>query len=68
MKVRFSAEAASLLPKISFVSEDNVTALSTKPLKSSEQSSDSGKDPAETNQEGKPAKPRLCVLSLLVPH
>ncbi|NWH28688.1 GP107 protein, partial [Grus americana] len=63
VKVRFSAEAASLLPKISFVSEDNVTALSTKPLKSSEQSSDSGKDPAETNQEGKPAKPRLCMAS-----
>ncbi|NXO53124.1 GP107 protein, partial [Aramus guarauna] len=52
VKVRFSAEAASLLPKISFVSEENVTALSTKPLKSSEQSSDSGKDPAETNQKG----------------
>ncbi|GAB0198478.1 protein GPR107 [Grus japonensis] len=56
VKVRFSAEAASLLPKISFVSEDNVTALSTKPLKSSEQSSDSGKDPAETNQEDKKSK------------
>ncbi|NXI98335.1 GP107 protein, partial [Psophia crepitans] len=51
VKVRFSAEAAALLPKISFVSEENVTALSTKPLKSSEQSSDSGKIPAETNQK-----------------
>ncbi|NXH66805.1 GP107 protein, partial [Hydrobates tethys] len=50
MKVRFSAEAASLLPKISFVSEENVTALSTKPLKTSEQSSDPGKNPAKTNQ------------------
>ncbi|NXA25789.1 GP107 protein, partial [Ibidorhyncha struthersii] len=50
VKVRFSAEAASLLPKISFLSEENVTALSTKPLKTSEQSSDSGKNPAKTNQ------------------
>lgn len=70
MKVRFSAEADSL-PKISFVSEENVTALNTKPLKTSEQSSDSGKTPAKTNQnidrEGKPAKPDLYVLSLLVP-
>ncbi|XP_075628754.1 protein GPR107 isoform X1 [Balearica regulorum gibbericeps] len=56
VKVRFSAEAASLLPKISFVSEENVTTLSTKPLKSSEQSSDSGKDPAETNQKDKKSK------------
>ncbi|NWH50922.1 GP107 protein, partial [Fregata magnificens] len=60
VKVRFSAEAASLLPKISFVSEENVTALSTKPLKTSEQSSDSGKNPAKTNEntdsKGKPAK------------
>ncbi|XP_029855668.1 protein GPR107 isoform X1 [Aquila chrysaetos chrysaetos] len=50
VKVRFSAEAAALLPKISFMSEENVTALSTKPLKTSEQSSDAGKNPAETNQ------------------
>ncbi|KFV42114.1 Protein GPR107, partial [Tyto alba] len=50
VKVRFSAEASSLLPKISFTSEENVTALSTKPLKTSEQSSDSGKNPAKTNQ------------------
>ncbi|NXE77527.1 GP107 protein, partial [Cochlearius cochlearius] len=69
VKVRFSAEASSSLPKISFVSEENVTALSTKPLKTSEQSSDSGKNPAKTNQntdsKGKPTKPDLCVLSLL---
>ncbi|KAM9218214.1 protein GPR107 isoform 2-T2 [Leptosomus discolor] len=51
VKVQFSAEAASLLPKISFVSEENVTALSTKPLKTSEQSSDSGKSPAKTDQK-----------------
>uniref|UniRef100_A0A8B9NC17 G protein-coupled receptor 107 n=1 Tax=Accipiter nisus TaxID=211598 RepID=A0A8B9NC17_9AVES len=50
VKVRFSAEAAALLPKISFMSEENVTALSTKPLKTSEQSSDAGKNPAETKQ------------------
>ncbi|XP_074017091.1 protein GPR107 isoform X2 [Numenius arquata] len=50
VKVRFSAEAASLLPKISFMPEENVTALSTKPLKTSEQSNDSGKSPAKTNQ------------------
>ncbi|NWX06581.1 GP107 protein, partial [Caloenas nicobarica] len=49
VKVRFSAEADSL-PKISFTSEENVTALNTKPLKTSEQSSDSGKTPAKTNQ------------------
>ena len=70
MKVRFSAEAASLLPKISFMSEENVTALSTKLLKTSEQSSDSGKNPAKSNEntdsKGKPAKPDLYVLSLLV--
>ncbi|KFP46605.1 Protein GPR107, partial [Cathartes aura] len=50
VKVRFSAEAASLLPKISFMSEENVTALSTKLLKTSEQSSDSGKNPAKSNE------------------
>ncbi|KAF1659370.1 hypothetical protein FQA23_0004272, partial [Aptenodytes patagonicus] len=63
VKVRFSAEAASLLPKISFMSEENVTALSTKLLKTPEQSSDSGKNPTKTNQntdsKGKPAKPDL---------
>ncbi|KFP82778.1 Protein GPR107, partial [Apaloderma vittatum] len=41
VKVRFSAEAASLLPKISFIPEENVTASSTKLLKTSEQSSSS---------------------------
>ncbi|NXV49375.1 GP107 protein, partial [Uria aalge] len=50
VKVRFSAEASSLLPKISFMPEENVTALNTKPLKTSEQSSDSGKSAAKTNQ------------------
>ncbi|XP_064325141.1 protein GPR107 isoform X2 [Phalacrocorax carbo] len=50
VKVRFSAEASSLLPKISFVSEENVTAISTKPPKTSEQSSDSGKNPAKTSE------------------
>ncbi|NXA05777.1 GP107 protein, partial [Sapayoa aenigma] len=60
VKVRFSAEAASLLPKISFVSEQNVTALNTKPLKTSEPNNDSGKNPPQTNEntdgQGKPAK------------
>ncbi|KAM6047579.1 protein GPR107 isoform 1-T1 [Chlamydotis macqueenii] len=51
VKVRFSAEAASLLPKISFTSEENVTASSTKLLKTSEQSSDSGKNPTKTDQD-----------------
>ncbi|NXT46520.1 GP107 protein, partial [Pluvianellus socialis] len=68
VKVQFSAEAAALLPKISFVSEENVTALSTKPLKTSEQSSDSGNNPAKTNQntnsKGKPAKPDLYSKGL----
>ncbi|NXY76687.1 GP107 protein, partial [Glareola pratincola] len=60
VKVRFSAEASSLLPKISFMPEENVTALNTNPLKTSEKSSDSGKSAAKTNQntdsKGKPAK------------
>ncbi|KAM6047266.1 protein GPR107 isoform 1-T1 [Theristicus caerulescens] len=60
VKVRFSAEASSLLPKISFTSEENVTALSTKPLKTSEQSSDSGKNPTkakeDTDSKGNKAK------------
>ncbi|KFO99063.1 Protein GPR107, partial [Calypte anna] len=50
VKVWFPAEAASLLPKISFVSEENLTALSTKPLKSSEQSSSSAKTPTKTKE------------------
>ncbi|XP_071622698.1 protein GPR107 isoform X1 [Heliangelus exortis] len=50
VKVWLPAEAAALLPKISFVSEENLTALSTKPLKSSEQSSDSGKTPTKTKE------------------
>nr|XP_031362143.1 protein GPR107 isoform X2 [Lonchura striata domestica] len=50
MKVRFSSEAASLLPKILFVSEENGTALNTKLLKTSELSSDSGKNPPKTNE------------------
>ncbi|XP_010135752.1 PREDICTED: protein GPR107, partial [Buceros rhinoceros silvestris] len=48
--VWFSAEAASLLPKISFISEENVTALNMKPLKTSEQSSDSSKNSVKTNE------------------
>ncbi|XP_008938755.1 PREDICTED: protein GPR107, partial [Merops nubicus] len=47
--VQFPAEAAALLPKISFISEENVTAFSTKPLKTSEQSNDSDKNPAKTS-------------------
>ncbi|NWS76041.1 GP107 protein, partial [Crotophaga sulcirostris] len=62
VKVRFSAEASSL-PKISFTSDGNVTTLSTKALKTSEQSSDSGKNPEKTDQntdsEGKSTKPDL---------
>ncbi|NXY82020.1 GP107 protein, partial [Alcedo cyanopectus] len=69
--VRFSAEAASLLPKISFISEENVTALSAKPVKTSEQSSDSDKDPPKANpntdNKGKTPKLNLHVLSLLFP-
>ncbi|NXW43033.1 GP107 protein, partial [Nyctiprogne leucopyga] len=49
VKVRFSAEASSLLPKISFLSAENVTALSTKLLKT-EQSNGSDKNLAKTNQ------------------
>ncbi|NWX92176.1 GP107 protein, partial [Nothoprocta pentlandii] len=60
VKVRFSAEAVGLLPKISFVSEENVTTVTTKSPKTSEQSSDSSKT-VETKQntadQGKPAKP-----------
>lgn len=69
VKVQFSSQAASLLPKIVFVSEENGTALNTKVLKTSEPSNDSGKNPPKTNKnpdgQGKPAKPDLCVLSLL---
>lgn len=72
VKVQFSKEAAPLLPKILFVSEENGTALNTKLLKTSEPSSDSGKNPPKTNENtdgrGKPAKPDLCVLSLLIPY
>ncbi|NXI03624.1 GP107 protein, partial [Pachycephala philippinensis] len=67
VKVRFSSEAASLLPKILFVSEANGTALNTKLLKTSESSSDSDKNPPKTNEntngKGKPAKPDLCLFS-----
>lgn len=69
VKVQFSPEAASLLPKILFVSEGNGTALNTKLLKTSEPSSDSGKkppNPPKTNEntdgQGKPAQPELCAL------
>ncbi|XP_042734737.1 protein GPR107 [Lagopus leucura] len=50
VKVQFSAEASHLLPKISFVSEENATALITKPPKSSEDKIDSDKSLAETNE------------------
>uniref|UniRef100_A0A8C3C3Z0 G protein-coupled receptor 107 n=1 Tax=Cairina moschata TaxID=8855 RepID=A0A8C3C3Z0_CAIMO len=67
VKVRFSAEASSLLPKISFVSEENATATITKPTKTSEQNA--GKSLEETEQntdsEGKSAQSDLCMLSLL---
>ncbi|XP_025905308.1 protein GPR107 isoform X2 [Nothoprocta perdicaria] len=49
VKVRFSAEAVGLLPKISFMSEENVTTVTTKSPKTSEQTSDSSKT-IETNQ------------------
>ncbi|NWZ20058.1 GP107 protein, partial [Asarcornis scutulata] len=64
VKVRFSAEASSLLPKISFVSEENATATITKPTKTSEQNADSGTSLEETEQntdgKGKSAQPDLC--------
>ncbi|EOB05919.1 Protein GPR107, partial [Anas platyrhynchos] len=58
VKVRFSAEASSLLPKISFVSEENATATITKPTKTSEQNADSGTSLEETEQntDGKDKK------------
>ncbi|NXU35131.1 GP107 protein, partial [Drymodes brunneopygia] len=65
VKVQFSSEAASLLPKILFVSEQNGTAFNTKLLKSSgsEPSSDSGENPPKTKEntsdKGKLAKPDL---------
>ncbi|XP_065709814.1 protein GPR107 [Patagioenas fasciata] len=64
VKVRFSAEADSL-PKISFVSDENVTALNTKPLKTSKQNSDSGKTPAKSNQntDSKNAKSKRSTTS-----
>ncbi|XP_027767474.1 protein GPR107 isoform X1 [Empidonax traillii] len=63
VKVRFSAEAASLLPKISFISETNVTASSTK--KTSEPSSDSGQNPPKTheNTDGKDKKSTRSTTS-----
>ncbi|KAF4789160.1 G protein-coupled receptor [Turdus rufiventris] len=50
VKVQFSSQAASLLPKIVFVSEENGTALNTKVLKTSEPSNDSDKNPPKTNK------------------
>ncbi|XP_027767476.1 protein GPR107 isoform X3 [Empidonax traillii] len=63
VKVRFSAEAASLLPKISFISEANVTASSTK--KTSEPSNDSGQNPPRTNEntDGKDKKSTRSTTS-----
>ncbi|XP_065593476.1 protein GPR107 [Cyrtonyx montezumae] len=65
VKVRFSAEASALLPKISFVSEENATALVTKPPKSSEDKSDSDKSPTETNKSthGKDTKHKRSTTS-----
>ncbi|XP_063265044.1 protein GPR107 isoform X2 [Prinia subflava] len=60
VKVRFPSEAASLLPKILFVSEENGTALNAKQLKNSEPNNDSGRNPPKTNEnkdgEGKKSK------------
>ncbi|XP_057893983.1 protein GPR107 isoform X1 [Melospiza georgiana] len=50
VKVQFSSKAASLLPKIVFVSEENGTALNTKLLKTSELSSDSDTSPQKTSE------------------
>nr|XP_030142168.3 protein GPR107 isoform X1 [Taeniopygia guttata] len=65
MKVRFSSEAASLLPKILFVSEENGTALNTKLLKTSELSSDSGQNPPKPNENagGKDEKSKRSTTS-----
>ncbi|KAM4761207.1 protein GPR107 isoform 1-T1 [Cyanocitta cristata] len=65
VKVRFSSEAASLLPKILFVSEANGTALNAKLLKTSEPSSDSGKNPPRTseNADGKGKKSKRSTTS-----
>ncbi|XP_071430187.1 protein GPR107 [Pithys albifrons albifrons] len=65
VKVQFSAEAASLLPKISFVSEENGTAINTKPLKTSEPSNDSGQNPPKTNEntDGKGKKSKRSTTS-----
>ncbi|XP_054249294.1 protein GPR107 isoform X1 [Indicator indicator] len=49
--VRFSAKAAALLPTISFISEGNITASSTKALRTSEQSSQPEKSPPKTNSD-----------------
>ncbi|NWR01655.1 GP107 protein, partial [Paradoxornis webbianus] len=65
VKVRFSSEAASLLPKILFVSEENGTALNTKLLKTSEPSNDSGKNPPKTNEntDGRGKKSKRSTTS-----
>ncbi|NXR10368.1 GP107 protein, partial [Semnornis frantzii] len=69
--VRFSTKAAALLPAISFTSEENVTASSTKPLRTSEQSSQPEKSPpqakAAADRKGKPAKPDPCAPLALPP-
>ncbi|NWY28379.1 GP107 protein, partial [Pheucticus melanocephalus] len=66
VKVQFSSKAASLLPKIVFVSEENGTALNTKLLKTSDLSSDSDQNAPKTSENaGDKGK---CVLSLLIPH
>nr|XP_054502628.1 protein GPR107 isoform X2 [Agelaius phoeniceus] len=65
VKVRFSSEAASLLPKIVFVSEENGTALNTKLLKSSELSSNSDKNAPKTTEStgGKDKKSKRSTTS-----
>ncbi|TRZ13266.1 hypothetical protein HGM15179_013840 [Zosterops borbonicus] len=72
VKVQFSKEAAPLLPKILFVSEENGTALNTKLLKTSEPSSDSGKNPPKTNENtdgrGKKSKRSTTPSQMVEQH
>ncbi|NXQ48942.1 GP107 protein, partial [Catharus fuscescens] len=65
VRVRFSSQAASLLPKILFVSEENGTALNTKVLKASEPSNDSARNPPKTNEnpDGKGRKSKRSTTS-----
>uniref|UniRef100_A0A8C9FZS9 G protein-coupled receptor 107 n=1 Tax=Pavo cristatus TaxID=9049 RepID=A0A8C9FZS9_PAVCR len=65
VKVQFSAEASHLLPKISFVSEENATASTTRAPKSAEDKSDSDRSPTETNKnpDGKDTKSKRSTTS-----